>query len=87
MNYVKIVHHYNRTHLYACGTGAFHPTCAFVEVGHRMEVRNTDNKQIQHRHSQNPGLQYFLPIVPYPTAQEGQNTTLFIVIRHNQNVI
>lgn len=39
VNYVKIVHHYNRTHLYACGTGAFHPTCAFVEVGHRMEVR------------------------------------------------
>lgn len=38
VNYVKIVHHYNRTHLYACGTGAFHPTCAFVEVGHRMEV-------------------------------------------------
>ncbi|KAM9829802.1 semaphorin-3B [Syngnathus typhle] len=37
VNYVKIVHHYNRTHLYACGTGAFHPTCAFVEVGHRME--------------------------------------------------
>uniref|UniRef100_A0AAQ4PER1 Sema domain, immunoglobulin domain (Ig), short basic domain, secreted, (semaphorin) 3B n=1 Tax=Gasterosteus aculeatus aculeatus TaxID=481459 RepID=A0AAQ4PER1_GASAC len=37
VNYVKIVHHFNRTHLYACGTGAFHPTCAFVEVGHRME--------------------------------------------------
>ncbi|XP_062248035.1 semaphorin-3B [Platichthys flesus] len=37
VNYVKIVHHYNRTHLYACGTGAFHPTCAYVEVGNRME--------------------------------------------------
>nr|XP_057941201.1 semaphorin-3B [Doryrhamphus excisus]XP_057941202.1 semaphorin-3B [Doryrhamphus excisus]XP_057941203.1 semaphorin-3B [Doryrhamphus excisus]XP_057941204.1 semaphorin-3B [Doryrhamphus excisus]XP_057941205.1 semaphorin-3B [Doryrhamphus excisus] len=37
VNYVKMVHHFNRTHLYACGTGAFHPTCAFVEVGHRME--------------------------------------------------
>uniref|UniRef100_A0A674DBS1 Sema domain, immunoglobulin domain (Ig), short basic domain, secreted, (semaphorin) 3B n=1 Tax=Salmo trutta TaxID=8032 RepID=A0A674DBS1_SALTR len=37
VNYVKIVHHYNRTHLYACGTGAFHPTCAFVEVGQKME--------------------------------------------------
>ncbi|KAF3860196.1 hypothetical protein F7725_000451 [Dissostichus mawsoni] len=37
VNYVKIVHHFNRTHLYACGTGAFHPTCAFVEVGQRME--------------------------------------------------
>lgn len=50
VNYVKIVHHYNRTHLYACGTGAFHPTCAFVEVGHRMEVRKT--KQKQHEHTQ-----------------------------------
>lgn len=39
MNFIKILHLYNRTHLYACGTGAFHPTCAFVEVGQRMEVR------------------------------------------------
>ncbi|KAK0136083.1 Semaphorin-3B [Merluccius polli] len=37
VNYVKILHHYNRTHLFACGTGAFHPTCAFVEVGQKME--------------------------------------------------
>uniref|UniRef100_A0A3B3RBU3 Sema domain, immunoglobulin domain (Ig), short basic domain, secreted, (semaphorin) 3B n=1 Tax=Paramormyrops kingsleyae TaxID=1676925 RepID=A0A3B3RBU3_9TELE len=37
VNYVKLLHHYNRTHLYACGTGAFHPTCAFVEVGQKME--------------------------------------------------
>lgn len=50
VNYVKIVHHYNRTHLYACGTGAFHPTCAFVEVGHRMEVRNTQNKTNANTH-------------------------------------
>lgn len=37
MNFVKLVHVYNHTHLLACGTGAFHPTCAFVEVGHRLE--------------------------------------------------
>uniref|UniRef100_A0A8C9T7U2 Sema domain, immunoglobulin domain (Ig), short basic domain, secreted, (semaphorin) 3B n=1 Tax=Scleropages formosus TaxID=113540 RepID=A0A8C9T7U2_SCLFO len=37
VNYVKVLHHYNRTHLYACGTGAFHPTCAFLEVGQKME--------------------------------------------------
>uniref|UniRef100_A0A8C1FHJ2 Semaphorin-3B n=1 Tax=Cyprinus carpio carpio TaxID=630221 RepID=A0A8C1FHJ2_CYPCA len=30
VNYVKVLHHYNRTHLYACGTGAFHPTCDHV---------------------------------------------------------
>ena len=39
MNFVKLLHAYNRTHLLACGTGAFHPTCAFVEVGQRLEVR------------------------------------------------
>lgn len=38
MNFVKILHPYNRTHLYACGTGAFHPVCAFVEAGQHPEV-------------------------------------------------
>ncbi|NXC75005.1 SEM3B protein, partial [Anhinga anhinga] len=37
MNFVKILHPYNRTHLYACGTGAFHPVCAFVEAGQHTE--------------------------------------------------
>lgn len=40
MNFVKLLHAYNHTHLLACGTGAFHPTCAFVEVGHWQEVRS-----------------------------------------------
>lgn len=38
MNFVKILHPYNRTHLYACGTGAFHPVCAFIEAGQHAEV-------------------------------------------------
>uniref|UniRef100_A0A8B9J2V3 Semaphorin 3G n=1 Tax=Amazona collaria TaxID=241587 RepID=A0A8B9J2V3_9PSIT len=37
-NYIRVLHPYNRTHLLACGTGAFHPVCAFVYVGHRGEV-------------------------------------------------
>lgn len=37
MNFVKLLHAYNRSHVLACGTGAFHPTCAFLEVGHRPE--------------------------------------------------
>ncbi|XP_062402995.1 semaphorin-3ab isoform X2 [Sardina pilchardus] len=36
-NFVKVLHPYNSTHLYTCGTGAFHPVCAFVEVGKRPE--------------------------------------------------
>ncbi|XP_023647165.1 semaphorin-3E isoform X1 [Paramormyrops kingsleyae] len=36
-NYVKVLHQYNRTHLLACGTGAFDPICAFVNVGRWAE--------------------------------------------------
>lgn len=37
-NFVRVIHNYNRTHVYACGTGAFHPSCAFVEISGRREV-------------------------------------------------
>ncbi|XP_068595894.1 semaphorin-3D [Brachionichthys hirsutus] len=37
-NFVRVLHNYNQTHVYACGTGAFHPICAFVELaGHRED--------------------------------------------------
>uniref|UniRef100_A0A665U234 Sema domain, immunoglobulin domain (Ig), short basic domain, secreted, (semaphorin) 3B n=1 Tax=Echeneis naucrates TaxID=173247 RepID=A0A665U234_ECHNA len=51
VNYVKIVHHYNRTHLYACGTGAFHPTCAFVEVGKTRVLTDAVAKVRQRIHT------------------------------------
>uniref|UniRef100_A0A8C2GPG5 Sema domain, immunoglobulin domain (Ig), short basic domain, secreted, (semaphorin) 3D n=1 Tax=Cyprinus carpio TaxID=7962 RepID=A0A8C2GPG5_CYPCA len=37
-NFIRVLHSYNRSHVYACGTGAFHPTCAFLEVkGHKED--------------------------------------------------
>ncbi|XP_062990380.1 semaphorin-3E [Elgaria multicarinata webbii] len=36
-NYIRTLHRYNRTHLLACGTGAFDPVCAFIRVGHQSE--------------------------------------------------
>ncbi|XP_057589715.1 semaphorin-3E [Hippopotamus amphibius kiboko] len=36
-NYVRVLHHYNRTHLLTCGTGAFDPLCAFIRVGYHLE--------------------------------------------------
>ncbi|XP_076849510.1 semaphorin-3D isoform X2 [Brachyhypopomus gauderio] len=37
-NFVRVLHSYNRTHVYTCGTGAFQPTCAFLEVrGHKED--------------------------------------------------
>uniref|UniRef100_A0A673GZ88 Sema domain-containing protein n=1 Tax=Sinocyclocheilus rhinocerous TaxID=307959 RepID=A0A673GZ88_9TELE len=37
-NFIKVLQPFNQTHLYVCGTGAFHPVCAYVEVGKRLEV-------------------------------------------------
>ncbi|XP_034621438.1 semaphorin-3E [Trachemys scripta elegans] len=36
-NYIRVLHRYNRTHLLACGTGAFDPLCTFIRVGHPSE--------------------------------------------------
>ncbi|XP_062397081.1 sema domain, immunoglobulin domain (Ig), short basic domain, secreted, (semaphorin) 3bl isoform X2 [Sardina pilchardus] len=36
-NFVRLLQPFNRTHLLACGTGAFKPVCAHINVGHRGE--------------------------------------------------
>ncbi|XP_072291830.1 semaphorin-3D [Eucyclogobius newberryi] len=37
-NFVRVLHNYNHTHLYTCGTGAFHPTCAYLRIpGHTQD--------------------------------------------------
>ncbi|XP_035257934.1 semaphorin-3E-like [Anguilla anguilla] len=36
-NYIKVLHQHNRTHLLACGTGAFDPVCAYVRAGRQAE--------------------------------------------------
>ncbi|XP_074054234.1 semaphorin-3G [Macrotis lagotis] len=47
-NYVRVLHPYNRTHLLACGTGAFQPMCALITVGHRGEhVFNLDHASVE----------------------------------------
>uniref|UniRef100_A0A3B4A5H1 Sema domain, immunoglobulin domain (Ig), short basic domain, secreted, (semaphorin) 3Aa n=1 Tax=Periophthalmus magnuspinnatus TaxID=409849 RepID=A0A3B4A5H1_9GOBI len=36
-NFIRVLQPYNQTHLYICGTGAFHPICSFLEMGKRAE--------------------------------------------------
>uniref|UniRef100_A0A672IGY9 Semaphorin-3ab-like n=1 Tax=Salarias fasciatus TaxID=181472 RepID=A0A672IGY9_SALFA len=36
-NFIRVLQPYNQTHLYICGTGAFHPICAYLEMGKRAE--------------------------------------------------
>ncbi|KAE8616439.1 hypothetical protein XENTR_v10008807 [Xenopus tropicalis] len=39
-NFIKVLKVYNHTHLYACGTGAFHPVCTYIDVGNYPEQDN-----------------------------------------------
>uniref|UniRef100_A0A8C5PN47 Semaphorin 3A n=1 Tax=Leptobrachium leishanense TaxID=445787 RepID=A0A8C5PN47_9ANUR len=36
-NFNKVLKAYNHTHLYACGTGAFHPVCTYIDIGQYPE--------------------------------------------------
>ncbi|XP_041113803.1 semaphorin-3A [Polyodon spathula] len=36
-NFIKVLQTYNQTHLYVCGTGAFHPICAYLDIGKHLE--------------------------------------------------
>ncbi|XP_018541876.1 LOW QUALITY PROTEIN: semaphorin-3D [Lates calcarifer] len=36
-NFVRLLQPFNKTHVYACGTGAFHPQCTYLHLGHSTE--------------------------------------------------
>lgn len=38
-NFLRVLELYNQTHLYACGTGAFNPRCAFIPTNLFLRVR------------------------------------------------
>uniref|UniRef100_A0A3Q0RHN3 Si:dkey-49n23.1 n=1 Tax=Amphilophus citrinellus TaxID=61819 RepID=A0A3Q0RHN3_AMPCI len=37
-NFVRLLQPLNKTHVYACGTAAFHPQCTYLHLGHSAEV-------------------------------------------------
>ena len=41
-NFVRLLQPFNKTHVYACGTGAFHPQCTYLNVGHNTEVKKRE---------------------------------------------
>uniref|UniRef100_A0A665U3S8 Sema domain, immunoglobulin domain (Ig), short basic domain, secreted, (semaphorin) 3bl n=1 Tax=Echeneis naucrates TaxID=173247 RepID=A0A665U3S8_ECHNA len=61
-NFVRLLQPFNRTHLLACGTGAYQPICAFIYVGHRgehvftMDPTNVENGRGRVPHD--PGLPF-----------------------------
>uniref|UniRef100_A0A4W5RR49 Si:dkey-49n23.1 n=1 Tax=Hucho hucho TaxID=62062 RepID=A0A4W5RR49_9TELE len=36
-NYVRLLQPFNKTHVYVCGTGAYHPQCTYIDLGHSIE--------------------------------------------------
>lgn len=40
-NFVRLLQPVNKTHVYACGTGAYHPECTYIDLGYNAEVRKS----------------------------------------------
>uniref|UniRef100_A0AAR2LKV9 Sema domain-containing protein n=1 Tax=Pygocentrus nattereri TaxID=42514 RepID=A0AAR2LKV9_PYGNA len=38
-NFVKLLQPFNKTHVYVCGTGAYHPQCTYIDLGHKFKER------------------------------------------------
>ncbi|KAI4888297.1 hypothetical protein NFI96_011992, partial [Prochilodus magdalenae] len=36
-NFVRLLQPFNKTHVYVCGTGAYHPQCTYIDLGHSIE--------------------------------------------------
>ncbi|XP_078409233.1 semaphorin-3E-like [Cetorhinus maximus] len=55
-NFILVLHSYNRSHLLACGTGAFDPACAFIRVGRRAEGRifKLESQQLEYGQNKCP---------------------------------
>uniref|UniRef100_A0A3P8U624 Si:dkey-49n23.1 n=1 Tax=Amphiprion percula TaxID=161767 RepID=A0A3P8U624_AMPPE len=43
-NFVRLLQPFNKTHIYVCGTGAFHPQCSYLELGPNAEVESGRGK-------------------------------------------
>ncbi|KAG8535255.1 hypothetical protein GDO81_029008, partial [Engystomops pustulosus] len=37
-NFIRLIQPWNRTHLYACGTGAYNPVCTYINRGRKAQV-------------------------------------------------
>ncbi|XP_072327037.1 semaphorin-3E-like [Scyliorhinus torazame] len=55
-NFIRVLHSYNRSHLLACGTGAFDPGCAFIRVGRSPEGRifKLESEQVEYGRNKCP---------------------------------
>uniref|UniRef100_A0A663EVC1 Semaphorin 3D n=1 Tax=Aquila chrysaetos chrysaetos TaxID=223781 RepID=A0A663EVC1_AQUCH len=40
-NFIRLLQPFNRSHVFACGTGSYQPVCAFIQLGARGKVRDT----------------------------------------------
>ncbi|NXG37319.1 SEM3D protein, partial [Dromaius novaehollandiae] len=40
-NFIRLLQPFNRSHVFACGTGSYQPVCAFIQLGGRAKVRDT----------------------------------------------
>ncbi|KAG7252363.1 hypothetical protein CRUP_015845, partial [Coryphaenoides rupestris] len=55
-NYVRVLQPFNHTHLYICGTGAFHPVCSYT---------THHNAQLRYSHATPHTTPHFCGVIPH----------------------
>lgn len=68
-NFIKVLQPFNQTHIYACGTGAFHPVCSYLEVGKKIEVK--------------PKIVFYLPHICCSVSRAGSEVEKRIFLRQD----
>uniref|UniRef100_A0A673JVF2 Semaphorin-3aa n=1 Tax=Sinocyclocheilus rhinocerous TaxID=307959 RepID=A0A673JVF2_9TELE len=53
-NFVRVLQPYNQTHIYICGTGAFHPICSYLEIGKRDNIFRLDANYFENGRGKSP---------------------------------
>ncbi|NXS57149.1 SEM3D protein, partial [Brachypteracias leptosomus] len=64
-NFIRLLQPFNRSHVFACGTGSYQPVCAFIQLGARGKVRAPPMRLVTHSLESGRGRCPYSPHEPF----------------------
>ncbi|XP_070294810.1 semaphorin-3D-like [Salvelinus sp. IW2-2015] len=77
-NYVRLLQPFNKTHVYVCGTGAYHPQCTYIDLGRSIEEPSFH--LLSHAVESGRGKCPFSPREPFTARLTGKSYMLYKII-------
>uniref|UniRef100_A0A672UZ88 Semaphorin 3D n=1 Tax=Strigops habroptila TaxID=2489341 RepID=A0A672UZ88_STRHB len=69
-NFIRLLQPFNRTHVFACGTGSYQPICAFIQLGHTLRSLSTRNGALPWVSMGFPPYSQHLTLLPRAVPQD-----------------